>query len=216
MAPPKSKSTSKSTPPPQRQPKKQQSSTTTRCRCSLTGFLALVGILVGLLSPVVYYIEKNLESFYIFDREGLHELAQRGISAHPNDTAAIVNYIVAELHEKHTDHVNPKHDDPQEWFFNNAGGAMGGMYVIHASEFPNFPPKSPALPLLSLPAFPSLCLSLSYIYIYMRVYMYISISLTSRPARKIQASRSISSSSARRWAPRATRGGTRRTTTSTS
>ncbi|RYO88048.1 hypothetical protein DL766_008026 [Monosporascus sp. MC13-8B] len=103
------------------------------CCCSLTKVLTFVGILIGVLMPIVYLLERNLESFYIFDTAHLHDLAQRGVSAHPNDTAAIVNYIVAELHEKYPNHVNPKHDDPGEWVFNNAGGAMGGMYIIHAS-----------------------------------------------------------------------------------
>ncbi|RYP46814.1 hypothetical protein DL768_007019 [Monosporascus sp. mg162] len=101
--------------------------------CSLTRILTFVGVLVGVLAPIVYMLERNLESFYIFDTAHLHDLAQRGVSAHPNDTAAIVSYIVAELHEKYPNHVNPKHDDHEEWMFNNAGGAMGGMYLIHAS-----------------------------------------------------------------------------------
>ncbi|CAI4210426.1 unnamed protein product [Parascedosporium putredinis] len=42
---------------------------------------------------------------------------------------AIVDFIVTELSEKHPKHVNLE----QEWIFNNAGGAMGAMYVIHAS-----------------------------------------------------------------------------------
>ncbi|RYP24474.1 hypothetical protein DL765_000494 [Monosporascus sp. GIB2] len=103
------------------------------CCCSLTKTLTFVGILIGVLMPIFYVLDRKLESFYIFDTAHLHNLAQRGVSAHPNDTAAIVNYIVAELHEKYPNHVNPKHDDPEEWMFNNAGGAMGGMYLIHAS-----------------------------------------------------------------------------------
>ncbi|EMR63652.1 Squalene epoxidase [Eutypa lata] len=101
--------------------------------CSLTGVLTFFGILIGILSPIVYLIEKNLEKFYFLDLEHLQDLTQRAINSYPNDTTAIVNYIVTELHEKHPNYINPKHDDPEEWFFNNAGGAMGGMYIIHAS-----------------------------------------------------------------------------------
>lgn len=93
--------------------------------------LAILGVLTALLSSVVYVAEQNLNSFYIFDTEHLHDLAKRGIDHGGNDTAAVVNYIVSELHEKHPTHVNLE----QEWMFNNAGGAMGAMYIIHASEY---------------------------------------------------------------------------------
>jgi C-8 sterol isomerase len=103
--------------------------------CSLTRVLTWVGILIGILTPIIYILEQNLESFYIFEREQLHDLSQRAIKAHGNDTGAIVKYIVDELQAKHPSNVNPYHDVPEEWFFNNAGGAMGGMYVIHASKY---------------------------------------------------------------------------------
>ncbi|KAI5865510.1 ERG2/sigma1 receptor-like protein [Durotheca rogersii] len=99
----------------------------------LTQVLVAVGILVGLLAPVVYLLEQNLESFYIFSIEELHDVSKRAVAAHGNDTAAMVNYIVAELDKNHPSHVNARWDDRSEWFFNNAGGAMGGMYIIHAS-----------------------------------------------------------------------------------
>ncbi|KAI1406477.1 ERG2 and sigma1 receptor-like protein [Hypoxylon fuscum] len=95
--------------------------------------LTFIGILIGVLTPVYYLLERNLESFYVFRTDELHDLALRGVKAHGNDTAKIVEYIVAELHENHPDHVNPKWNVAEEWFFNNAGGAMGGMYIIHAS-----------------------------------------------------------------------------------
>ncbi|KAI0138837.1 ERG2 and Sigma1 receptor like protein [Pestalotiopsis sp. NC0098] len=94
-----------------------------------TRFLTWIAILIGVLTPVVYLLEQNLESFYIFDKEHLHDLAKRGIAAHGNDTQGIVSYITTELHEKHPNNVNLD----VEYIFNNAGGAMGAMYIIHAS-----------------------------------------------------------------------------------
>ncbi|KAK6211926.1 C-8 sterol isomerase [Pestalotiopsis sp. IQ-011] len=94
-----------------------------------TRFLTWIAILIGVLTPVVYLLEQNLESFYIFDKEHLHDLAKRGIAAHGNDTQGIVSYITTELHEKHPNNVNLD----VEYIFNNAGGAMGAMYLIHAS-----------------------------------------------------------------------------------
>ncbi len=102
----------------------------------MTRLLTTIAIVLGVFAPIVMFVERHLESFYIFKMDELHDLAQRGVKAHGNDTGAIVNFIVAELAERHPYHVNShRHDDPDEWMFNNAGGAMGGMYLIHASTF---------------------------------------------------------------------------------
>ncbi|GAW18904.1 hypothetical protein ANO14919_083870 [Xylariales sp. No.14919] len=100
----------------------------------LTRLLINIAIFLGVFTPVAMLLERNLESFYIFKMDELHDLAKRGIAAHGNDTGAIVNYIYNELAEKHPYHINThRHDDPSEWIINNAGGAMGAMYLIHAS-----------------------------------------------------------------------------------
>ncbi|KAI1305706.1 ERG2/sigma1 receptor-like protein [Xylaria venustula] len=100
----------------------------------LTRLLTIIAVVIGVFAPLVMLLERNLESFYIFKMDELHDLAQRGVKAHGNDTGAIVNYIIAELAERHPRHINAHHhDDADEWMFNNAGGAMGGMYLIHAS-----------------------------------------------------------------------------------
>ncbi|KAH8756729.1 C-8 sterol isomerase [Diaporthe sp. PMI_573] len=93
--------------------------------------LFLLAALVGLLSPVVYLMEQRLESFYIFDKDHLHDLSKRAIAAHGNDTRSVTSYIVSELHGNPAlaNHVSLD----EEWIFNNAGGAMGAMYIIHAS-----------------------------------------------------------------------------------
>ncbi|KAI0840028.1 ERG2 and sigma1 receptor-like protein [Hypoxylon sp. FL0890] len=101
--------------------------------CGLTKLLTIIGVLIGVFTPIVYLIERNLESLSVFKLDELHDLSMRGVKEYGNDTAKIVEYIVKELHENHPSYVNPKWNDPDEWFFNNAGGAMGGMYIIHAS-----------------------------------------------------------------------------------
>ncbi|KAK7541098.1 C-8 sterol isomerase [Phyllosticta citribraziliensis] len=93
--------------------------------------LSIVAVLAAILFPVYNWLEANLESFYIFDPTDLHSLSLRAIETHSNDTKAIVNYITSELsgRDSITTHVNIE----EEWVFNNAGGAMGAMYIIHAS-----------------------------------------------------------------------------------
>lgn len=93
--------------------------------------MKVVAIIVAVLASLVYLIEKNLDSFYIFDTGHLHDLAQRAVAAHPNDTRAIAGFITSELkgHAKLSSYVS----DNGEWILNNAGGAMGGMTILHAS-----------------------------------------------------------------------------------
>jgi len=89
-------------------------------------------ILIGALSALIslyYILNTRLEDFYIFDPPRLHALARTAIAAHDNDTAAIVRFIVDDLSQKHPGHVNLE----EEWVINNAGGAMGAMYILHAS-----------------------------------------------------------------------------------
>ncbi|PLB46716.1 C-8 sterol isomerase [Aspergillus steynii IBT 23096] len=88
--------------------------------------VTLVAALIGFYN----YFEARLESFYIFDPSHLHDLSQRAIAAHGENTRGVVDFIVAELEQKVPSvHINKD----EEWVFNNAGGAMGAMYIIHAS-----------------------------------------------------------------------------------
>ncbi len=91
---------------------------------------------LALVTGMYRFLDACLENFYIFDKDHLHDVSQRAIAAHGNDTRSIVQYIVSELDEKvGTTHLNKD----EEWVFNNAGGAMGAMYIIHASmRYPQF------------------------------------------------------------------------------
>lgn len=97
----------------------------------LGGWLKFFAILLGVLTPVWYVLEQRLESFYIFQPAHLQDLSRRAITAHGNDTRSVVRYIVDELSAEvgTMSHINLD----EEWVFNNAGGAMGAMYIIHAS-----------------------------------------------------------------------------------
>jgi C-8 sterol isomerase len=92
--------------------------------------LSILAIVLALQSALVVYLDAHLESFYIFEPAHLHDLSQRAIAAHGNETHSVVSYIVQELDQK----LSGKHlNFDEEWVFNNAGGAMGAMYIIHAS-----------------------------------------------------------------------------------
>ena len=106
--------------------KKSPNTASTRMRT----FTILAAALAA-FSAIYYFLDSHLESFYIFTPDHLHDLSKRALGAHGNDTRAVVSYIVGELSEKFPGgYVNLD----EEWIFNNAGGAMGAMYIIHASK----------------------------------------------------------------------------------
>lgn len=111
---------------------RSQNSAAKSCRCLSLRCLSILAIFLALFSALYSYLNARLEQFYIFEPGQLHDLSQRAIAAHGNDTRSVVNYIVSELDEKvPSQFVNKE----EEWVFNNAGGAMGAMYIIHASKF---------------------------------------------------------------------------------
>lgn len=102
------------------------------CCCLSMRCLSLIAVFLALFSALYSYLDARLDQFYIFDQDHLHDLSQRAIAAHGNDTRGVVDYIVAELDQKvPSQYVNKE----EQWVFNNAGGAMGAMYIIHASTF---------------------------------------------------------------------------------
>lgn len=105
--------------------------------------LSLAVLLFAALYGIYTILEANLESFYIFNPPQLHKIALSAIDQHGNNTQAIVSDIISQLSA--IDSIKPHLNFQEEWIFNNAGGAMGAMYIIHASEFP---PKNPSSHLL--------------------------------------------------------------------
>lgn len=100
------------------------------CSCLSMRSLGFLAILLALFSALYSFLDARLEQFYIFEPGHLHDLSQRAIAAHGNNTRGVVDYIVAELDQKvPSQYINKD----EEWVFNNAGGAMGAMYIIHAS-----------------------------------------------------------------------------------
>jgi C-8 sterol isomerase len=99
---------------------------------------AIWAISLALFAVLYRFLDAHLDWFYLLNPTDLHDLSVRAIGAHGNDTTAVVAYITRELSEKFPGgYINLD----EEWIFNNAGGAMGAMYIIHAS-------KSSFLPLI--------------------------------------------------------------------
>ncbi|KAF7361741.1 C-8 sterol isomerase [Mycena venus] len=93
-------------------------------------------VVIGLLFVTVcWWLDTIKERWYVFNPTELHELAQAAIASasSPNDTAGMIRHIVTNLTLTHPSNKIKLNVDSSEWVFNNAGGAMGAMYIIHAS-----------------------------------------------------------------------------------
>ena len=63
---------------------------------------------------------------YVFNPEELHEIAKTGVGL-PKDE--MFDVVTKGLLDAYPDHIRPGN----EWIFNNAGGAMGALCLLHAS-----------------------------------------------------------------------------------
>jgi C-8 sterol isomerase len=73
------------------------------------------------------------DRWYVFEPGALHELARSAIAAAPNDTAGMIAHILSNLTTTYPSSRVALNPNTHEWVFSNAGGAMGAMYIIHAS-----------------------------------------------------------------------------------
>ncbi|KAF2863741.1 C-8 sterol isomerase [Piedraia hortae CBS 480.64] len=91
----------------------------------------LLAILLVVGTIFVAVMDTQLSRFYKFDPGELHRLSLSALDAHENNTKAVVSAIVDGL--RRDDSLRPYLAQKEEWILNNAGGAMGAMYIIHAS-----------------------------------------------------------------------------------
>lgn len=87
--------------------------------------------ILTLLSALFVGLDQIKHQWYIFDPVVLQQIAQANIEkyAGKNDTKGMMENIALDLEAKYPGHINLK----EEWVFNNAGGAMGSMWVLHGS-----------------------------------------------------------------------------------
>ncbi|KAK9465584.1 ERG2/sigma1 receptor-like protein [Lipomyces arxii] len=92
-----------------------------------------ISILLGVLYSAYYYIDTYvLSSLFLFDPEVLHSIVKESIATTPSDnTTALFVTVNSKLRDVYGDLVNEFNTD--DWVFNNAGGAMGSMFIQHAS-----------------------------------------------------------------------------------
>lgn len=103
----------------------------------------LFSILSALLIGFYYWIDPIKSRWYIFDPSQIHQLALEAIDLYPNSTSGVIHHIASTLQTQHSSRhitVDPfplgalsTESEHPDWVFNNAGGAMGSMYVLHAS-----------------------------------------------------------------------------------
>ncbi|CAF4363605.1 unnamed protein product, partial [Rotaria sordida] len=104
----------------------------------------MMSFLVVCLAVIIGVLDSMKTRFYIFDPKQLHILAQQALIANghlnitdgkliriaqqsPNTIRPVIDYIIADLQKT----IDKRYlTDKKEWIFNNAGGAMGAMFII--------------------------------------------------------------------------------------
>lgn len=104
-----------------------------KCCCLSVGNIALLVAVVGVLVGFSMFVDQPRH--WAFDPKVLQQVAKRGIAAAAaknanNATASqTIAEVIREVKAQYPDYVQTQ----GEWLFNNAGGAMGTMIVLHAS-----------------------------------------------------------------------------------
>ncbi|KAJ6590235.1 ERG2/sigma1 receptor-like protein [Mycena sp. CBHHK59/15] len=115
-----------------RSTKSKSESSAENPRGNLSKWAMHCGILF-LLLVIGRWLDHVKHRWYVFEPSEVHEIAQAAIAASPNDTAGMIQHIVTNLVQTHPSNKVKFNLNSNEWVFNTAGGAMGAMYIIHAS-----------------------------------------------------------------------------------
>jgi C-8 sterol isomerase len=102
-------------------------------KCSIVSIFKWIIAIIGTFYFMDFLFYAWLPSNYVFDHHDLQTMVQETLAVTPADNAEEIFYTLAgKLQEKYGPQiVNDLNMD--DWVFNNAGGAMGQMFILHAS-----------------------------------------------------------------------------------
>ena len=102
------------------------------------GFCGVWAYVVGVMLLGLAYFGIGHESQFVFDKDVMAEVSRAALERHARedggvpDPAGVAKEVHRMLHAKYPKWVrDPEAEDL--WMFNNAGGAMGSMTILHAS-----------------------------------------------------------------------------------
>ena len=95
-------------------------------------------VLAALLLPLFYFLDQNIHTQYVFDHVKLQEISQAAIAKHGNDTESLMRQVHQGLRAEYGDAIVADYSK-EDWFWNNAGGAM----VINIITPPLYPWYAP-------------------------------------------------------------------------
>ncbi|CED84807.1 C-8 isomerase [Phaffia rhodozyma] len=106
----------------------------TSAKSSRAQFLGYIVLIVALGWGACSFLDGIKERWFIFDPPALHALSAEAVALHPTNITALTAHILTNLSSTYPAYtINTDISNPSEWVFNNAGGAMGAMFIIHAS-----------------------------------------------------------------------------------
>jgi C-8 sterol isomerase len=99
----------------------------------------IIGAVLIVLYTLGSWLDSNVHKFYAMTPEALNAAVQTSLSAsraagQEKNATHVVETLLGNLVQTYPElDLQTDFRNPREWVFNNAGGAMGSMYIIHAS-----------------------------------------------------------------------------------